>query len=85
MDGSGAVSLVKTEFVLMKKEFAEKQITVGSLIQELETCPAHKPVIFGCEELEFFRLKDAGDCVVIEFAQGVYRDSSGQLVVVEHH
>jgi hypothetical protein len=85
MKGFGVVPLVKMEFVLVKRAFAEKQITVGSLMQELGTCAAHKPVIFGCEELEFFRLKDAGDCVVIEFAQSVYRDDSGQLVIVEHH
>ena len=35
------------------------QMTIGELREELEDWPEGDEIIFGCEELEFYRLKSA--------------------------
>lgn len=59
-------------------------ITVGDLIDRLKIEDSDKPVIFGCEELKFFRVKNRGDVIQIEFNQSVYRGADGRVVVDDH-
>lgn len=59
-------------------------LTVGELIRHLQGHDQNKPVIFGCDELDFYRVKDRGDQVQIEFGQTVYLNEEN-VVVVEHH
>jgi len=84
MEGSGAASLVKTEFVNMKNFDPETCVTVASLIEWLREFRPNQRVIFGCKELEFKTIKEADDYVVIEFAQSVYCDPPGKIIVVDH-
>jgi hypothetical protein len=51
------------------------QMTIGELRDELEDWPDGDEIIFGCEELEFYRLKKRGDdAVQLEFNQTIYKD-----------
>jgi hypothetical protein len=51
-------------------------MTIGELKDELEDWPNESEIIFGCEELEFSRLKKRGDGVVqLEFDQTIYKDA----------
>jgi hypothetical protein len=51
-------------------------MTVGELRDELEDWPESFEIIFGCEELEFYRFKKRGaDTVQLEFNQTVYKDA----------
>lgn len=56
-------------------------LTVAELIVHLQAHAKDKPVVFGCPELEFNRVKDRGSVVQIEFNQNVYQDSTGTIVV----
>lgn len=58
------------------------KITVKELIEELQKEDETLEISFG--GLDFYRLKDRGGSLQIEFNQTVYRDYSG-LVVVENH
>jgi hypothetical protein len=51
-------------------------MTVGELRDELDDWPESFEIIFGCHELEFYRLKKrAGDLLQLEFNQTIYKDS----------
>jgi hypothetical protein len=44
--------------------------------EELEDWPEGDEIIFGCEELEFYRFKKRGaDTVQLEFNQTIYKDA----------
>ena len=43
--------------------------------------PKDKPIAFGCPELEFYRVKDRGTYLQIEFNQTVYYDGKGNVFV----
>ena len=61
-----------------------KTTTVGELREALKVFPDDWQVIFGCEELEFYRTKARGEKLVqIEFNQIVY--SVGDKIIVETH
>jgi hypothetical protein len=52
------------------------QMTIGELRDELDEWPESFEIIFGCPELEFYRLKKrAGDLLQLEFNQTIYKDS----------
>ena len=52
------------------------QMTIGELRDELEDWPEGDEIIFGCEELEFYRFKKRGaDTVQLEFNQTIYKDA----------
>jgi len=52
------------------------QMTIGELKDELEDWPEGDEIIFGCEELEFYRFKKRGaDTVQLEFNQTIYKDA----------
>jgi hypothetical protein len=56
-------------------------ITVGELQEALKVFPSDWKVIFGCEELEFYRTKARGEKLVqIEFNKSVYVED-GKIVV----
>lgn len=63
---------------------SEPLITVGCLRRQLEGLPEDKPIYFGCPELEFYRVKDRGDAIQIEFNQTVYADKRGKVIVNDH-
>ena len=51
-------------------------MTIGELRDELEDWPEGDEIIFGCEELEFYRFKKRGaDTVQLEFNQTIYKDA----------
>ena len=51
-------------------------MTIGELRDELEDWPESYEIIFGCEELEFYRFKKRGaDTVQLEFNQTIYKDA----------
>jgi hypothetical protein len=52
-------------------------ITVGELIDRLSAFGRDRELYMG--GLEFYRLKDRGDVVQLEFNQQVYRDRNGKL------
>jgi hypothetical protein len=56
-------------------------MTIGELRDELEDWPESYEIIFGCEELEFYRFKKRGaDTVQLEFNQTIskmQRQASG--------
>jgi hypothetical protein len=64
-----------------RKPFSEKklggnQMTVGELRDELDEWPESFEIIFGCPDLEFYRLKKrTGDLLQLEFNQTIYKDS----------
>lgn len=59
-------------------------MTVGELKSHFEGIPNDWQVIFGCEELEFYRVKQRGERLVqIEFNQTVYT-SDGKIIVEMH-
>jgi hypothetical protein len=52
------------------------KMTIGELRDELEDWPEGDEIIFGCEELEFYRFKKRGDDTVqLEFNQTIYKDA----------
>lgn len=57
-------------------------ITVGKLIELLEKEDKDLEVNFG--GLDFYRLKDRGGCLRIEFNQSVYLNQEGRVVVENH-
>lgn len=58
-----------------------KTTTVGELRQALKNYPDNWQVIFGCEELEFYRTKRRGEELVqIEFNQTVY-SFNGEIII----
>ena len=57
----------------------ERRITVGALKRQLELFEDGKELYFG--GLEFYRLKDRGDVVQVEFTETVYRDDNGNVIV----
>jgi len=58
------------------------EITVKSLIDELKMYDENLPIHFG--GLEFYRLKDRGAHLQVEFNQTVYLDTDGKVVVENH-
>ncbi|MCD8436014.1 hypothetical protein [Tenacibaculum finnmarkense] len=58
------------------------KLTVKELIIELKKENQELEVDFG--GLEFYRLKDRGGCLQIEFKQSVYLAQSGDVVVENH-
>ena len=61
----------------------KKATTVGELREHLKVFPDDWQVIFGCEELEFYRTKARGEkLVAIEFNHAVYADK-GRIIVEE--
>jgi hypothetical protein len=59
-----------------------KKTTVGELREALRLFPDDAQVIFGCEELEFYRTKSRGEKLVqIEFSQTVYVSDDGKIHV----
>jgi hypothetical protein len=62
-----------------------KKTTVKDLRDALDVYPDDWQVIFGCEELEFYRVKKRGDKLVqIEFNQTVSATSDGKIHVENH-
>lgn len=66
------------------------RITVGELIERLSIFDSDAVVIFGDKALKFGRLKSRGPdpetgerLCQLEFAELVYRDESGEVVVVD--
>jgi len=57
-------------------------ITVKELRDQLKLYDDNLELFFG--GLDFYRLKDRGGCVQVEFDQTVYLNDQG-LVVVENH
>ena len=57
-------------------------ITVKELRDQLKLYDDNMELFFG--GLDFYRLKDRGGCVQVEFDQTVYLNDQG-LVVVENH
>ena len=62
---------------------ASKQlITVRELMSHLEGLPPEAEIFFGCESLEFHRVKMRGENYYqIEFNQTVYDDEEGNVIV----
>ena len=58
------------------------KITVKELIEQLKNEDQDSEVYFG--GLDFFRLKDRGGVLQIEFNQTVYKDEQGNVVVENH-
>lgn len=58
------------------------KITVKELIEQLKKEDQNLEVSFG--GLEFYRLKDRGGCLQIEFNQTVYVNDSGKVVIENH-
>lgn len=51
-------------------------MTIGELRDELEDWPESYEIIFGCEELEFYRFKKRGaDTIQLEFNQTISKDA----------
>jgi hypothetical protein len=51
-------------------------MTIGELKDELEAWPDSCEIIFGCQELEFYRIKKREDDLVqLEFNQTIYKDA----------
>lgn len=62
-----------------------RTLTIGELRKSLELYPDDWQVIFGCEDLEFYRTKQRGDKLVqIEFNQSFTRNSEGKIVIDNH-
>jgi hypothetical protein len=64
------------------KKSEESRITVGDLKRMLNSYPDDRDLSFG--GLEFYRLKDRGGYVQVEFSETVYRDDQGRMVVENH-
>ena len=58
------------------------KITVEELIDYLKNEDQDKVIDFG--GLDFYRLKDRGDCIQFEFNQTIYQDKEGNVVVENH-
>ena len=59
------------------------EITVGELIEQLKLYDPELPVDFG--GLDFYRLKNRGGALQIEFSQTVYKDDDGKVIVENHY
>ncbi len=57
-------------------------ITVGELIEQLLLEDKELTVYFG--GLDFYRLKDRGGVLQIEFNQTVYKDENGKVIIENH-
>ncbi len=57
--------------------------TVGTLRREMEKYDDDTPIIFGCKELTFHRVKNRGSYLQVEFEQTVYKNSDGKFVVID--
>jgi len=58
------------------------EITVRELIERLKVEDQDKTMYFG--GLEFYRLKDRGDLIQVEFNQTVEPDENGNVQVQNH-
>jgi hypothetical protein len=58
------------------------KITVKELIEQLKVEDQDLEICFG--GLDFYRLKDRGGCLQIEFNQTVYLNDEGYVVVENH-
>jgi hypothetical protein len=58
------------------------KITVKELIEELKNQNQDLEIYFG--GLEFYRLKDRGDCLQFEFNQTVSKDEKGLVIIVNN-
>jgi hypothetical protein len=58
------------------------KITVKELIEDLSKQDPNLEVYFG--GLDFYRLKDRGGVLQVEFNQSVYKDENGKIVVEDH-
>jgi hypothetical protein len=57
-------------------------MTIGELKEKLKGLPDDYQIIFGCEELEFYRLKIRGEKLVqVEFNQNIYKDPPDSKMV----
>lgn len=59
------------------------EITVEQLIESLKLYNPDLPVSFG--GLDFYRLKDRGGHLQVEFNQSVYLDEDGKVIVENHN
>lgn len=57
-------------------------VTVGDMIRMLQAYNPDLPLDFG--GLTFYRIKDRGAHVHVEFSQSVYQDEQGNVVVENH-
>jgi len=58
------------------------RLTVGELRRRLASCSDNDEIIFGCEELQFNRVKPRGDKLIqIEFNQDFEIDENGKIFV----
>lgn len=57
-------------------------ITVKDLREQLLNYDGDLPLDFG--GLEFYRLKDRGGSVQIEFSQTVYKNDEGKVIIQNH-
>ena len=64
------------------KPTKDKLLTVGELRRHLEGIPDDARIIFGCDSLQFYRIKPRGsDYYQIEFSQSVWDDDKGDVFV----
>ncbi len=60
----------------------DELLTVGKLREWLKPFDDDSKLIFGCQSLRFYRVKDRGTVVQIEFAQPVSDDEDGNVFVL---
>ncbi len=60
----------------------ESEITVKTLISELSTYDGEMKISFS--GLDFYRLKDRGEYLQIEFNQTVFKNENGEVVIQNH-
>jgi len=58
------------------------KITVGQFLDDLKNYNREDELFFS--GLNFYRLKDRGGCVQVEFNEVVFRDGNGSLIAVDH-
>ena len=58
------------------------KITVEKFIELLQKEDQDKELVFS--GLDFYRLKDRGDIVQVEFSQTVFKDNTGKVIVENH-
>lgn len=58
------------------------EITIKELIEDLEKYDKKLPLYFG--GLDFYRLKDRGHFLQVEFNQTVYKNQDGKIIIENH-
>lgn len=58
------------------------ELTVGQFIEDLKNYDPDMVLDFS--GLDFYRLKDRGGCIQVEFGQTVYKNDDGKVIVENH-